>query len=537
VQLFGNDSDALDSSGFVTLIGAYQLSCINAGNSIPRESLREEMVTGALFEMFWIVLRVAANIWKGIALLLGKELDSKLVPMASSHKTTLELVVEGEEAWTANIVLQGIQGTKHDLMFAHALAMDATSMESFPELIEPPSTLSLVFVYKKTMPPIQALLMLGFLVLATKGVEGTATTLNASTTSSLNATSILNASTTSSWDISGFVDGIIALILATMWGLRTYLLNQSYTYNHAPYWASLRNKAFYLSLLFIVVAIVTIFLGWVLPTWHTTMQKVVAVVIGALAMATIERRAQGPASTRLKALQYMLQRPYYRDGRTGGHGYSSEFRRLFEERDNIPSSWKGKPFLEGGWDCTLVEITKPSPIWRYYVKPGPINDHFFMGSYQVIEAAGSGYDLLAFAVAYASVTASYMLRPKLKRVMLGIAINIIRNSGRVRSSFQSWRPAALAQLLGIDQLNLPTLSQFNDWPTLIQDTKSIVVLWAVCWLEDASRMQDVMEGIAQSLNEIHANSRPWNRNDVIDEMVDAATRTWIGPLPSITGLV
>jgi hypothetical protein len=50
-------------------------------------------------------------------------------------------------------------------------------------------------------------------------------------------------------------------------------------------------------------------------------------------------------------------------------------------------------------------------------------------------------------------------------------------------------------------------------------------------------MQDVMEGIAQSLNEIHANSRPWNRNDVIDEMVDAATRTWIGPLPSITGLV
>jgi hypothetical protein len=144
VQLFGNDSDALDSSRFVTLIGAYQLSCINAGICIPRGSLREEMVTGALFEMFWIVLRVAANIWKGIALLLGKELDSKLVPMTSSHKTTLELVVEGEEAWTPSM----------NLMFAHALAMDATSMESFSELIQPSSTLSLVFVYKKTMPPI-----------------------------------------------------------------------------------------------------------------------------------------------------------------------------------------------------------------------------------------------------------------------------------------------------------------------------------------------------------------------------------------------
>jgi hypothetical protein len=49
-----------------------------------------------------------------------------------------------------------------------------------------------------------------------------------------------------------------------------------------------------------------------------------------------------------------------------------------------------------------------------------------MGSYQVIEAVGSGYDLLAFAATYASVTTSYMLRPKLKRVMLGIAINIIK---------------------------------------------------------------------------------------------------------------
>jgi hypothetical protein len=65
-------------------------------------------------------------------------------------------------------------------------------------------------------------------------------------------------------------------------------------------------------------------------------------------------------------------------------------------------------------------------MWRYYVKRGPINDHFFMGSYQVIEAVGSGYDLLAFAATYASVTTSYMLRPKLKRVMLGIAINIIK---------------------------------------------------------------------------------------------------------------
>jgi hypothetical protein len=46
-----------------------------------------------------------------------------------------------------------------------------------------------------------------------------------------------------------------------------------------------------------------------------------------------------------------------------------------------------------------------------------------------------------------------------------------------------------------------------------------------------------MEGIAQYLNEIHTNSRPWNRDDVIDEMVDAAIRTWIGPLPNITRLV
>jgi hypothetical protein len=457
--------------------------------------------------------------------------------MASLHKTTLGLVAEGEEVCTANIALYENQGTKDGLMFAHALAMHASSMEPFPELTHPPSTLSLVFIYKKTMPSIQALLVLGFMVLATKGVEGTVATLNASTTSSLNATSILNASTTSSWDISGFVDGLLALILATMWGLRTYLLNQSYTYTHAPYWASLRNKAFYLSIAFVAMAIVAIFLGWILPTWHTTMQNVVAVVIGALAMATVERRAQGPASIRLKVLQYMLQRPYYRDGRTGGHGYSNEFRRLFEERDNIPSSWKGKPFLEGGWDCTLVEITKPSPMWRYYVKPGPINDHFFMGSYQVIEAAGSGYDPLAFAAAYASVTASYMLRPKLKRVVLGITINIIRNSGRVRSSLQSWRPTALAQLLGVGQLNLPDINQLNNWPILILDTKSIVALWAVCWLEDASRMEDVMEGIAKYLNEVHTNSRPWNKDVVIDEMVDAATRTWIGPLPSTTELV
>jgi hypothetical protein len=115
-------------------------------------------------------------------------------------------------------------------------------------------------------------------------------------------------------------------------------------------------------------------------------------------------------------------------------------------------------------------------MWRYYVKPGPINDHFFMGNYQVIEATRSGYDPLAFATTYALVTASYMLRPKLKRVVLSIAINIIRNSGQVRSSLQSWRSVALAQLLGIDQLNLPVLNQFNDWPTLIQDTKSIVIL-------------------------------------------------------------
>jgi hypothetical protein len=126
--------------------------------------------------------------------------------------------------------------------------------------------------------------------------------------------------------------------------------------------------------------------------------------------------------------------------------------------------------------CIFVEITKPSPMWRYYVKPGPINDHFFMGNYQVIEATRSGYDPLAFATTYALVTASYMLRPKLKRVVLSIAINIIRNSGQVRSSLQSWRSVALAQLLGIDQLNLPVLNQFNDWPTLIQDTKSIVIL-------------------------------------------------------------
>lgn len=351
----------------------------------------------------------------------------------------------------------------------------STVMEPSFDLLQPPRTFLRAYMYEKAPAAQATLLALGFLALATKGVEGA----DHAASNACDCSSRMN--------VASIVDGVLALILAFMWGLRTYFLSQSYDFNQAPYWARLRNRSFWMSVFFIVVATGAIVLGWSIPNWRTTMQNVVAVVVGALAVATAERRAQGPASARLKALQHMLRRPYYRDGRTGDTGYSNDLgRRLFQERDILP----GKLLKIGGWDCKTVEATKAGvQHWEYYVKAGPINDHFFMGRYQVLEAAGSGHDPLAFAAAYASVSAAYMLRPKLKRVMVRISSFIVKSSGRVRSSLGSWRPGALALLLGIDKLDLPDISKQDDWPTSLHDTKSIVVLWAVFWLEDAFKME------------------------------------------------
>lgn len=150
------------------------------------------------------------------------------------------------------------------------------------------------------------------------------------------------------------------------------------------------------------------------------------------------------------------------------------------------------------------------------MKPGPINDHCYLGRYKVLEDAAAGEDPILFAAAFASVTAAFMGRLKMeglqKKVLKSILTTIGTEGnwgpGRVRNSLGSWRRRSLAlHLLGTEEMEMRDVSNMPDVDILSVD--ALTVLWAVCWLEIPERMECIMDEIAKHLRAVHSKGTEW----------------------------
>ncbi|KAG0624447.1 hypothetical protein M758_3G248500 [Ceratodon purpureus] len=349
-----------------------------------------------------------------------------------------------------------------------------------------------------------------------------------------------------SW-VMTFVDGMVALVFGLLWACRIYVLRTSYSSYRAASWASLRCLAYWLSVIAIVVALGAIIFGLVMqPSQPTSMPSVVAVVVGAFITIAVEQRSQGLPSAKLWNLQKLLQMPFYRVGEVGPPGMASAADKrnvLFEENDcpSVKSS-EIRTWSRSTWHNTalLSKYTRKGVVcetWTYYVKPGPINDHCYLGKYEVLEMAASGDDPILFAAAHASVTTAYMTRigmGELQKNILKIMFPAEPTSsstgakgrseahhpvpagyGRLRNSLRSWRRNALQRhLVEGEEVEWGSISsQRPNAPPDIGplNEHALTVCWAVCWLEVPEVMESIMDLIATHLKIVHADGRTWSK--------------------------
>ncbi|KAG0624444.1 hypothetical protein M758_3G248200 [Ceratodon purpureus] len=351
-----------------------------------------------------------------------------------------------------------------------------------------------------------------------------------------------------SWVIT-FLDGMAALVFGLLWACRIYVLRMSYSSYRASSWASLRCLAFWLSVIAIMVTIGAIIIGLFMQlSQPTSMPSVVAVVVGAFITIAVEQRSQGLPSAKLRTLQELLQMPFYRVGETGEPGMPKR-NVLYEENDCPPvksSSNIIRTWTRSTWHNTAVQ-SKETKDWTYYVKPGPINDHCYLGKYEVLEMAASRDDPILFAAAHASVTTAYMTRlgmGELQKNILKIMFPAEPTSsstgaegrsetehhpvptghGGLRNSLRSWRRNALQRhLVEGEEVEWGSISsQRPEAPPDIDplNDHALAVCWAVCWLEVPMAMDRIMDLIAKHLKIVHADGSTWSKKDVEDSLIE-----------------